>query len=159
MPVTHQDITDLRSDLSGLKDSIDEAATKSEVKRGRTKDRRMLLLTIFVVGVAVAVLVFNNWWQNRQQEEATRERRVAFCHSLDEIESAINAGNVAGIRTILDPKFTSKNADPALVQQFIDTYGANAKDGVQSAIMVVKAANGFSPDCQLIPIPKEVSSS
>lgn len=141
-PVTRADIDGLRHDTQGLKESVDTFATKAELKDAQRLSRRANINSgIGLAALAfVAVLAYAGWNSNSntldRNAAATADRRLADCHSMDDVGAAIKAG------------VSVLPADPQ-VAEFITEYNA----AVDKAIVQAKARKGYSADCKVISAP------
>lgn len=117
----------------------------------------VLSLGVGIVGIVAGVRGTNaaDRAQAQLNENAsnTATRRIADCHSLDDVGAAAKEAVRGGLTTLLDPQFTGGAANPDLLQRFIDAFNANGASAVDAAIVQAKARKGYSADCTQIGPP------
>lgn len=136
-------------------DSIDGGlvADKAAREAENVKRDRRIRYSQFAIAVALGIAAFAIISAHVQHDNDVRDintRRTSFCRSLDDVGSAIKAGNVGAIQTLFDPQFQGPNADPARLQAFVDLFTANGAKGVDKQISAVKTQNGFADDCRIL---------
>lgn len=95
-----------------------------------------LVVAFFVMMIVTGLVAVDNRRQAHASEAETFARRVADCHSLDDVGSAIKAG-VSVLPS--DPRVT----------EFVANYDA----AVDAAIVTAKTRKGYSADCAQIGAP------
>lgn len=130
--------------------------------RNWTRHRMFLVVVLVAFDLLISVLSITAIVLIRQQDSEriadTNARRIAFCHSLDDIgtaaEAAANGAAEGTLKTFLDPSFQQGRApDQSFIDSFVQKYRDNTTQQVHAAtsaeIATVKARNGFTPDCTL----------